>query len=329
MLAPRLGPRRAPCVPGSISCPAMAAADPAGAGRSCSPAAINRRDLDAAVAMWTEDAAIVAADGSLVRGREAIVEALGALAQQRHRVRGRGGRHLRGRRHRTRDRDAHAERRRSTTGPTSTAATRPSSTRAARTARGASRSTHRGACRPGGTRERPRACRPDGRARSRGGRRVPGPGRTTPAIGKLMRPSSIRGIVSLQRPAGELAAASCVKRHPEVVRLLGVGDRQRRARALPFSSTAAADLAVPGGVEHGVHALRVRPRGAARAGRPRRRPVSPRARSPARACLGPRCRPPARRVRPPAGSRSSRRRPRRRGRAASRPVPSFSASSVA
>src|SRR5262249_59979534 len=35
--------------------------------------------LDAAVSMWTEDAAIVASDGSLVRGREAIVKALEAL----------------------------------------------------------------------------------------------------------------------------------------------------------------------------------------------------------------------------------------------------------
>jgi len=42
-------------------------------------AAINRRDLDEAVAMWTEDAAIVAPDGSLVQGREAIVTALAGL----------------------------------------------------------------------------------------------------------------------------------------------------------------------------------------------------------------------------------------------------------
>jgi uncharacterized protein (TIGR02246 family) len=42
-------------------------------------AAINRRDLDAAVAMWTEDAAIVAPDGSLVQGRAEIVKALQAL----------------------------------------------------------------------------------------------------------------------------------------------------------------------------------------------------------------------------------------------------------
>ncbi len=42
-------------------------------------AAINRRDLDAAVAMWTEDAAIVAPDGSLVRGHAEIVKALEAL----------------------------------------------------------------------------------------------------------------------------------------------------------------------------------------------------------------------------------------------------------
>jgi uncharacterized protein (TIGR02246 family) len=42
-------------------------------------AALARRDLDAALAMWSEDAAIVAADGSLVSGRPAIREALHAL----------------------------------------------------------------------------------------------------------------------------------------------------------------------------------------------------------------------------------------------------------
>ena len=41
--------------------------------------AINRRDLDAAVALWAEDAAIVAPDGSLVRGRDGIVKALEGL----------------------------------------------------------------------------------------------------------------------------------------------------------------------------------------------------------------------------------------------------------
>jgi len=42
-------------------------------------AALARRDLDGALAMWSEDAAIVAADGSLVEGRVAIREALDAL----------------------------------------------------------------------------------------------------------------------------------------------------------------------------------------------------------------------------------------------------------
>jgi uncharacterized protein (TIGR02246 family) len=42
-------------------------------------AAVNRRDLDAATEMWTEDAAIVAPDGSLVQGRAAIAKALEAL----------------------------------------------------------------------------------------------------------------------------------------------------------------------------------------------------------------------------------------------------------
>ncbi len=41
--------------------------------------ALARRDLDAALSMWSENAAIVAADGSLVEGREAIREALQAL----------------------------------------------------------------------------------------------------------------------------------------------------------------------------------------------------------------------------------------------------------
>jgi uncharacterized protein (TIGR02246 family) len=42
-------------------------------------AALARRDLDGALAMWSEDAAILAADGSLVEGRAAIREALRAL----------------------------------------------------------------------------------------------------------------------------------------------------------------------------------------------------------------------------------------------------------
>ncbi len=42
-------------------------------------AAVARRDLDGALSMWSEDAAIVAADGSLLAGRDAIREALRAL----------------------------------------------------------------------------------------------------------------------------------------------------------------------------------------------------------------------------------------------------------
>ncbi len=44
-------------------------------------AAITRRDVPAALALWREDAAIIAADGSLVRGREAIGAALEALVR--------------------------------------------------------------------------------------------------------------------------------------------------------------------------------------------------------------------------------------------------------
>ncbi len=50
-------------------------------------AAIARCDLDGAVAMWGEDAAIVAADGSLVRGLPAIRDALQALLSNGTRVR--------------------------------------------------------------------------------------------------------------------------------------------------------------------------------------------------------------------------------------------------
>jgi uncharacterized protein (TIGR02246 family) len=42
-------------------------------------AALTRRDLDGALSMWSEQAAIVTADGSLVEGRAAIREALQAL----------------------------------------------------------------------------------------------------------------------------------------------------------------------------------------------------------------------------------------------------------
>jgi uncharacterized protein (TIGR02246 family) len=48
--------------------------------------AIARRDVEAALGMWGEDAAIVAADGSLVKGRSAIAEALTALVSNGTRV---------------------------------------------------------------------------------------------------------------------------------------------------------------------------------------------------------------------------------------------------
>ncbi len=48
--------------------------------------ALARRDLDGALAMWSEEAAIVAADGSLVQGRPAIREALQALLTNGTRV---------------------------------------------------------------------------------------------------------------------------------------------------------------------------------------------------------------------------------------------------
>jgi uncharacterized protein (TIGR02246 family) len=49
-------------------------------------AALTRRDVAAALEMWSEDAAIVAADGSLVEGREAIGRALDALVSNGTRV---------------------------------------------------------------------------------------------------------------------------------------------------------------------------------------------------------------------------------------------------
>ena len=49
-------------------------------------AAIAGRDLEGALAMWSEDAAIVAVDGTLVQGRAAIAEALGALLANGTRV---------------------------------------------------------------------------------------------------------------------------------------------------------------------------------------------------------------------------------------------------
>jgi uncharacterized protein (TIGR02246 family) len=42
-------------------------------------AAINARDLTSALDLWSEDAAIVAPDGALTRGRQAIAAALQAL----------------------------------------------------------------------------------------------------------------------------------------------------------------------------------------------------------------------------------------------------------
>jgi uncharacterized protein (TIGR02246 family) len=50
-------------------------------------AALARHDLDAALSLWSEDAAIVAADGSLVEGRAAIRQALEALLSNGTRVR--------------------------------------------------------------------------------------------------------------------------------------------------------------------------------------------------------------------------------------------------
>lgn len=44
-------------------------------------AAINARDLSAALDLWIEDAAIVEPDGQMLRGREAIGDALRALVE--------------------------------------------------------------------------------------------------------------------------------------------------------------------------------------------------------------------------------------------------------
>ncbi|HXB15440.1 MAG TPA: DUF4440 domain-containing protein [Solirubrobacteraceae bacterium] len=56
----------------------MAAATPQELATSFA-AAISARDVEAALEMWSEDAAIVAADGSLVQGRAAIAAVLEAL----------------------------------------------------------------------------------------------------------------------------------------------------------------------------------------------------------------------------------------------------------
>jgi len=63
----------------------MAAASPQELAASFA-AAIDRRDVAAALEMWSEDAAIVAADGSLVRGRAAIGAALQSLVANGTRV---------------------------------------------------------------------------------------------------------------------------------------------------------------------------------------------------------------------------------------------------
>jgi uncharacterized protein (TIGR02246 family) len=63
----------------------MAAATPHELARSFADA-IARRDLDAALEMWGEDAAIVAADGSAIEGREAIADVLSALMANGTRV---------------------------------------------------------------------------------------------------------------------------------------------------------------------------------------------------------------------------------------------------
>ncbi len=46
-------------------------------------AAINARDLDAAIELWREDAVIVQPDGQPLRGRAAVADALGALIESR------------------------------------------------------------------------------------------------------------------------------------------------------------------------------------------------------------------------------------------------------
>lgn len=49
-------------------------------------AAVNARDLDAAVELWREDAVIVQPDGQPLRGREAVAGALRALIDSRAEV---------------------------------------------------------------------------------------------------------------------------------------------------------------------------------------------------------------------------------------------------
>ncbi|HUA74558.1 MAG TPA: SgcJ/EcaC family oxidoreductase [Solirubrobacteraceae bacterium] len=46
-------------------------------------AAVNARDIDAAVELWREDAAIVQLDGEVLRGREAIAGALRTMVDNR------------------------------------------------------------------------------------------------------------------------------------------------------------------------------------------------------------------------------------------------------
>jgi uncharacterized protein (TIGR02246 family) len=46
-------------------------------------AAVNARDLDAAIELWREDAVIVQPDGQPLRGREAVADALRALIESR------------------------------------------------------------------------------------------------------------------------------------------------------------------------------------------------------------------------------------------------------
>jgi ketosteroid isomerase-like protein len=65
--------------------PPMAAATPQELARAFA-AALGRRDLDAALEMWGENAAIVAADGSTIQGRAAIAEVLKTLVTNGTRV---------------------------------------------------------------------------------------------------------------------------------------------------------------------------------------------------------------------------------------------------
>jgi uncharacterized protein (TIGR02246 family) len=64
----------------------MAAATPKELAASFA-AAITARDLEAALAMWSDDAAIVGPDGSVIEGRDAIAEVLRALVSNGTRVR--------------------------------------------------------------------------------------------------------------------------------------------------------------------------------------------------------------------------------------------------